>query len=111
MEFHIGKLIEAEVNKQDLTVSQFAALIEKSERTVANIFARPHIKMDTLVKISLVLKCDFLQFYYELEPLKSLRAAEVKEIKEQIEKQKQVNKQLEEKLALLNQKRTSFDGN
>lgn len=74
MLIHIGKIIQAQVQNLRLTQKQFGALINKNEKTVPDIYARAIMSIDLLVIISVALKMDFIKFFYEDGPMRSLRA-------------------------------------
>ena len=57
---HIGQLIKAVFDESGMTVSEFARQIHLERSTIYGIFERPSIDSMLLVKISLVLKHNFL---------------------------------------------------
>jgi len=61
MKKHIGKIIEKRVDSENLTVVQFAKLIEKDRSTAYDIFLRESIDTELLEKIGQVLKYDFFR--------------------------------------------------
>jgi len=100
MSIHIGKIIQAEVEKKRLTHKEFGALINKHEKTVPDIYERASMSIDLLVTISAALKKDFLHVFYSQEPMKSLRNDEVATLNGQIQKLIEDNKRLQKELAL-----------
>jgi len=97
---HIGKIIQAEVENKRLTQKEFGALINKNEKTVPDIYARASVSIDLLVTISAALNKDFLNVFYNEEPMKSLRNDEVSALINQIQKSSEENKRLQRELAL-----------
>ena len=70
---HIGNLICSEVVRQKITNRKFGEMINMKPVSVPTLFKRPAVKTDLLVKVSEALNTDFLEFYYQLEPMKSLQ--------------------------------------
>lgn len=104
---HIGNIIEAEVNRKRLTYKEFGALINRSEKTIPDIYDRASISTDLLMTISDALKIDFFSLYYSEDPLKSLRNDEVGQLNtriqnntEQIQNLSEDNRLLQKELAL-----------
>ena len=60
-ELHIGKMIREEVEKQERSVTWFAAKLSCSRVNVYNIFARANIDVILLMRISKILHRNFLQ--------------------------------------------------
>lgn len=60
---HIGKLIEAELRRQERTVSWFARKLYCDRSNVYDIFKRENIDVDLLLRISSILKHDFFNYY------------------------------------------------
>ena len=60
---HIGKLIEAELRRQERTVSWFARKLNCDRSNVYDIFKRENIDVDLLLRISSILKHDFFNYY------------------------------------------------
>lgn len=83
---HLGKLIQKEVQNLRLSYNDFGALIHKNEKTVPNIFERSTMSIDLLITISEALKKDFLNVFYNEEPMKSLRDDQVSQLNDQIQK-------------------------
>jgi len=63
-EIHIGKKIQYVFTQSDLTVSQFARMLELQRTRVYNIFESKTIDINLLCKISDVLHYDFLSEVY-----------------------------------------------
>ena len=95
MSVEIGALIKLESKNQGLSPKQFGELINRHEKTIANIFKRKTIDTMLLLTISKALKHDFFQYYYNEEPLKSLRKAEMDSIYAEISS---LREKLDEKL-------------
>ncbi len=60
---HIGKKIKEVVNQSHYSVTDFAALINKSRTVVYNIFERDTLDTGLLQKIGEVLKHNFFNYY------------------------------------------------
>lgn len=97
---HIGKIIQRQVQDLRLSYKDFGALIHKNEKTVPNIFERSTMSIDLLVTISAALKLDLLKFYYDVEPMKSLRDDEVSQLNDQIQKLMEEINHLKKELTL-----------
>lgn len=100
MPIHIGHIIQEEVKCKRLTQKEFGALIHKNEKTVPNVYERATMSIDLLVTISAALKKDFIKFFYEEEPMTSLRDDEIAKLNHQIQKLTEENKRLQRELAL-----------
>lgn len=116
---HIGKRIKEVVDKSPITVTDFAASINRSRDIAYKIFKRETIDLGLLQKISTVLNHDFFSYYSELPMVKEEKSGygkkaeldELKAIKKQLaelekkyELLEKVNKLTEEKLASLKRK-------
>lgn len=60
---HIGKLIEAELRRQERTVSWFARNLYCERTNVYDIFKRRSIDTQMLLRISLLLHHNFFRYY------------------------------------------------
>lgn len=98
---HIGKIIQREVELRRLTHKEFGALINKNEKTVPDIYARASMSIDLLITISEALNKDFLNIFYNEEPLKKLRNDEIAKLNLQIQNITEENKRLQRELALI----------
>lgn len=56
---HIGKLIQAKVEEENLSIVRFAQLLNCSRTNVYKIFERPSIDTNLLERISRILEYDF----------------------------------------------------
>jgi hypothetical protein len=105
MPIHIGKIIQAEVLHRGLTYKQVGVLIYRSEKSMPLIYKRATMSIDLIIAFSVALKKDFLKFYYEEEPMKSLRADEMALLQQQVkaltEKTEKLTKELTEKKELV----------
>lgn len=63
MEFHIGKLIKEQVDKKELSVSQFAKKVNMTYRNALYLFDRNDVSVEQLRTISKVLDYDFMKLY------------------------------------------------
>ena len=65
---HIGKEIEAELRRQERTISWLARKLVCDRSTVYAIFQRQSINTEVLLQISLILNVNFFKLYLkELE--------------------------------------------
>lgn len=62
---HIGQLIEAELRRQERTITWFAKKLFCDRTNVYNIFKRQSIDTETLLRISQILHHDFFVHYRE----------------------------------------------
>lgn len=60
---HIGKLIEAELRRQERSVAWFARNLPCERTNVYDIFKRRSIDTEMLLRISIVLRHDFFRYY------------------------------------------------
>lgn len=63
-EIHIGSIIRRKLEESPLTIAQFAEQINRTRPTVYDIFNRKSIDTDLLIRISEVLKYNFLKEVY-----------------------------------------------
>jgi hypothetical protein len=101
MTVHIGKIIQAEIEKRRLTQKEFGAMIHRNEKTVPDIYERASMSIDLLITISVALQKDFLIFFYSEEPMKSLREDEIGKLHLQMQTIMEENKRLQRELVLL----------
>lgn len=99
MKVDIGQIIKAEVEAQRYTQKEFGALIHRHEKTVPDIYDRTDPCIGLLIRISAVLQKDFLRYFYEEEPLKSLRNDAIKQLQEENRQIQVINDQLKKDLA------------
>lgn len=98
MSIHIGKIIESIVTEKRITQKEFGNLINRHEKTVPDIFKRSTITVDLLIAISNALKVDLFSFYYQEEPLKTLRNDEITRLTKEIDRLYDAIRQLEKDL-------------
>lgn len=84
MPVHIGELIRIEYKKQGLNQKQLGVLINKHEKTIANIILRQSIDTQLLLDISRALHHDFFQYYYNEFPFKTFREEELFHVNNEI---------------------------
>ena len=60
---HIGQEIKQEVQKQDLTIEDFANNLHLASSEIENIFNKTSLETDLLLKISKLLKRDFFSLF------------------------------------------------
>ena len=101
MPVHIGEIIKLEVESQRLTQKEFGALIHKHEKTVPDIYDRATMSIDLLITISVALNKDFLNLFYNEEPMKRLRNDEVASLNLQLQKITENYQRLQKELALV----------
>jgi predicted transcriptional regulator len=61
---HIGKLIKEKVEASNLSIAEFATMINRTRPTVYDIFERDSIDIDLLLRISDALHYNFLKEVY-----------------------------------------------
>ncbi len=59
----IGKLIEAELRRQERSVTWLARKLYCERSNIYDIFKRENIDVKLLLRISLILRHDFFQYY------------------------------------------------
>lgn len=67
---HIGQVIRQKFDESQLSITDFANRINRTRSTVYDIFTRKSIDTDLLVKISEVLRYNFLEEVYLKKPVK-----------------------------------------
>ena len=60
---HIGQEIKQEVQKQNLTIEDFAKNLHLASSEIENIFNKTSLETDLLLKISKLLKRDFFSLF------------------------------------------------
>ncbi len=60
---HIGKIIEEELRRQKRTVTWLSRKIHCDRRNIYDIFSRPNIDTNLLMRLSLALHTDFFSYY------------------------------------------------
>lgn len=65
-DIHIGNLIKEELARQERTISWFARKLYCDRSNVYDIFRRKSIDTELLLRISIVLNCNFFQYYTRL---------------------------------------------
>ena len=60
---HIGKMIEAELHRQERTVAWFARNLYCERTNVYHIFKRQSLDTELLLRISRLLDHDFFKYY------------------------------------------------
>ena len=100
---HIGKIIKSFIEESKLTYAEVGAKINRSKKTVPSYFNQSSLEIDLLIAFSAALKVDLLKFYYEEEPMKSLRHDEVTKLNSKIQRLEKEHRHLEEKHELAQQ--------
>lgn len=67
---HIGQLIEAELHRQERSVTWFAKKLYCDRTNVYKIFKKQSIDTELLWRISVILDCNFFKIYEETFSLK-----------------------------------------
>ena len=62
---HIGQLIEAELHRQERSVTWFAKKLYCDRTNVYKIFKKQSIDTELLWRISIILDCNFFKIYEE----------------------------------------------
>ncbi len=62
---HIGQLIEAELHRQERSVTWFAKKLYCDRTNVYKIFKKQSIDTELLWRISTILNCNFFKIYEE----------------------------------------------
>jgi Tfp pilus assembly protein PilO len=88
MEIHIGEIIRKAVSESPLTNKQITDKLNRSENTLYDIYRRQTTDAATLLKLSVILGHNFLQYYLEDEELKTLIKTEVDKYKDEIKELK-----------------------
>ncbi len=69
---HIGQLIEAELHRQERSVTWFAKKLYCDRTNVYKIFKKQSIDTELLWRISVILDCNFFKIYEETFSLKQV---------------------------------------
>ena len=94
----IGEIIRKKAEGKGLTQKDLGKLINRHEKTVANIYKRVTIDTRLLCQIAVALEYDFFQHYYEEEPLKTLLKSEMKKLQEHSQSLEMQVEQLKQEL-------------
>ena len=62
---HIGHLIKVELRKQGRSITWLSAQLGCSRQNMYKLFERQWIYTDLLLRISVIMDCDFFKFYSE----------------------------------------------
>ena len=109
MKIHIGKLIE-EVAKGVKIANMDKFCSDKLNMTTQNyyrILKQENINTDILLKFCSAFSHDFFQYYYTVEPLRSIRNKEIEKLKEEnsdlitaLERKEDILKDFERKIKI-----------
>src|SRR5690625_3165127 len=78
MSDHIGKFLQKKARKSGLGDKEIAKLLNIAKSTLEKAYIRDDINVSRLMQFCAIFGEDiFLEFYYEKEPLKSLRKKEI----------------------------------
>lgn len=97
---HIGQIIESIAAQKGYTQKQVGALINKHEKTVADIYKRDAIATDLLLVICKAFETDLFEVFYKEEPLTGFRRNEITRLNNRIQRLTERNQNLEERLNL-----------
>lgn len=89
MAIHIGKLIKAQAKIKRLSQEMIGQKINTTKQNVGNIFRRKSIDTELLLKICEALEFNFFEYYYNEEPLKSMRNQEISGLQDTLKKLKE----------------------
>ncbi len=98
---HIGKLIEKEVKKQNLSIAEFGRRINKVRASVYHIFRSASVDSELLLVISLELKKNFFVPYVAKLPQNDAEVSlskQVEQLKKEVELKDKLIALLEEKV-------------
>ncbi len=71
MSVHIGEKIKARAKQLRIGPTELASLVNTSKQNIYGIYKRKTVDTELLKKLSLVLKCDFFDYYYDKQWLKT----------------------------------------
>ena len=60
---HIGELIRKEIHKEGRTIKWFAVKLDCERINIYKLLKRPSLNTDLLLRISIILKYDFFDYY------------------------------------------------
>ena len=67
---HRGEVVEKAVRKSGFPIAELARRLNKSRRTIYNIFENPHLSMDEIIQIGKIIHYDFEEDFTELRNAK-----------------------------------------
>lgn len=85
MEIHIGKIIKDTVKKLGIKPKDLAKGINVGVTTIYDIYKRESVDTIQLVKISVFLKTNFLEYYLQEAPLKNLVNNDINYLRKEVE--------------------------
>lgn len=94
MAIHIGQIIKSVAEERKMGATELSQHLNTSRENVYDIYRREAIDTAKLLQLSVILKYDFFQHFYQEEPLKELRNDIVTQMQQQIDV---LNKELGEK--------------
>lgn len=100
VKIHIGRLIEKEVKRQNLSIAEFGRRINKVRASVYHIFRSSSVDSELLLTISLVLNKNFFAPYVAKLPEDEAEISlekQVEELKKELELKDKLIALLEEK--------------
>ncbi|PSL42848.1 hypothetical protein CLV51_11064 [Chitinophaga niastensis] len=88
MKIHIGQIIHETVQRLGIKTKDLANGINVGATTVYDIYKRESLDTVQLIKISVFLKTNLLQYYFEEQPLKGLVNNDISSLKKEFEELK-----------------------
>lgn len=82
---HIGEFVRTKFRAKRITDPELAKFLSISKSAVEKIYPQDDIYISRLIQLSVIANEDLFEFYYDQEPLKSLRGTEIKKLKLEIE--------------------------
>lgn len=108
---HIGQEIKKVVKNQGKRAKDLALALSLSESNVYSLYNREVIDIETLIRISMYLNVNFLEYYLNNEPLKSIflnesakLRLEIKELTEALVRKNQTIEEQEKLIHVLQQR-------
>ncbi|HEX7904907.1 MAG TPA: hypothetical protein VF487_13605 [Chitinophagaceae bacterium] len=117
MKLHIGEIIKkvaktVKIENMDKFCSEH---LNMTKQNYYRIIKEETINTDVLLKFCSAFKHDFFQYYYNVEPLKSLSKSEIKKLREEnqdlhlaIQRKEDLVKDYERKIALMKEENESL---
>jgi hypothetical protein len=73
MAIHIGQIIKSVAEERKMGATELSQHLNTSRENVYDIYRREAIDTAKLLQLSVILKYDFFEHFYQEEPLKALR--------------------------------------
>ncbi|GGH65340.1 hypothetical protein HNQ91_002101 [Filimonas zeae] len=85
MAIHIGQIIKSVAEERKMGATELSQHLNTSRENVYDIYRREAIDTAKLLQLSVILKYDFFEHFYQEEPLKALRNDIVTQQQQEIE--------------------------